>query len=159
MDSGFTSQLQKAVVKLQALEQYKTLMDPGPLQRYDSNDIPVLKAALLVARHAYPDLDESAVIQQIDQWAAEVEAGLPETRYPMRVLQEVNKVLYKQHGFRGNDKDYYNRDNSCLNKVVETGAGAVTMQKAAAGLQLVCLFGNTALWFWQFRGQLLRAAS
>jgi regulator of sirC expression with transglutaminase-like and TPR domain len=104
-------------------------MDPGPLQKYDSNDVPVLRAALLVARHAYPDLDESAVTQQLDQWAAEVEAGLPETRYPMRVLQEINKVLYKHHAFQGNDKDYYNRDNSCLNKVIETRTGKARRRK------------------------------
>jgi hypothetical protein len=58
--------------------------------------VPLLEAAILIARHAYPDLDAAAVVQQLDDLAAEVEAGLPAgVRYPLRVLKEVNRVLYE----------------------------------------------------------------
>jgi regulator of sirC expression with transglutaminase-like and TPR domain len=30
--------------------------------------------------------------------------------------QAINNHLYSVHGFRGNEQDYYNTDNSCLNK-------------------------------------------
>jgi regulator of sirC expression with transglutaminase-like and TPR domain len=30
--------------------------------------------------------------------------------------QAINTHLYSVHGFRGNEQDYYNTDNSCLNK-------------------------------------------
>jgi regulator of sirC expression with transglutaminase-like and TPR domain len=47
-------------------------------------------------QHAYPDLDPSSVKQQLDELAAEVEAGLPEgVRYPLRVIKEINRVLYQ----------------------------------------------------------------
>jgi hypothetical protein len=38
---------------------------------------------------------------------AEVESGLPAgVRYPLRVIEEINKVLYEVHGFSGNTEDY-----------------------------------------------------
>jgi regulator of sirC expression with transglutaminase-like and TPR domain len=105
------------VSRLRALEQYKEL-----LQQEDA-DIDILQAALLIARHAYPDLDTDACLAELDRLAALVEQQLPPERYPMRVLQAINKVLYQQEGYRGNEHDYYNPDNSCLNKVLELKTG------------------------------------
>ena len=31
-------------------------------------------------------------------------------------VQAINNHLYSVHGFRGNEQDFYNTDNSCLNK-------------------------------------------
>lgn len=47
-------------------------------------------------QHAYPDLEADTVRQQLDELAAEVEAGLPAgVRYPLRVIKEINRVLYQ----------------------------------------------------------------
>ena len=47
-------------------------------------------------QHAYPDLDAGSIKQQLDDLAAEVERALPEgVRYPLRVLKQINKVLYE----------------------------------------------------------------
>ncbi|KAF6256703.1 Transglutaminase-like superfamily-domain-containing protein [Scenedesmus sp. NREL 46B-D3] len=87
-------------------------------------DVPVLDAALLIAKHLHPELDIQVVKQQLDDLAAEVEAGLPPgVRYPLRVIKEINKVLYEVHGFSGNIEDYYHPDNSCINRVLETKRG------------------------------------
>jgi regulator of sirC expression with transglutaminase-like and TPR domain len=64
------------------------------------------------------------VKQQLNELAAEVEAGLPEgVRYPLRVIKEINRVLYQVHGFKGNSEDYYAPDNNCINRVLETKRG------------------------------------
>lgn len=66
--------------------------------------LPVMPTAFLPSchaswQHAYPDLDPGSVRQQLDDLAAEVEAGLPEgVRYPLRVIQEINRVLYQVGG-------------------------------------------------------------
>jgi regulator of sirC expression with transglutaminase-like and TPR domain len=41
----------------------------------------------------------------------------------MRVVQAITKVMYKQRGFRGNSDDYYNPDNSAINRVLELRTG------------------------------------
>eukprot|EP00878_Enallax_costatus_P039749 GHUV01045641.1.p1 GENE.GHUV01045641.1~~GHUV01045641.1.p1 ORF type:complete len:126 (+),score=57.15 GHUV01045641.1:2-379(+) len=92
-------------------------------------DVPVLDAALLIAKHAHPDLDPQHVRQQLDDLAAEVVAALPEgVRYPLRVTKEINRVLYDVHGFKGNEEDYYNPNNSYINKVLETKKGKPAYQ-------------------------------
>jgi hypothetical protein len=122
--------LRHQALTLQALEDYQQLMQQYPSssssssskqrsatsaseqqqqqqQSADPPDVPVLDAALLIAKHAHPELDAAAVKQQLDDLAAEVEAGLPSgVRYPLRVIKEINRVLYEVHGFSGNTEDY-----------------------------------------------------
>lgn len=131
-------------IKVQALTAYQQLIEQYP--GYSSSkvcsqdqqqhsgptpDIPVLEAALLIAKHAYPELDPQSVKQQLDNLAAEVSAALPsDVRYPLRVIKEINRVLYEVHGFRGNEQDYYNPDNSYINRVLETKLGVYSMTLA-----------------------------
>lgn len=87
-------------------------------------DVPILDAALLIAKHAHPDLDPQQVWHHLDLLAVEVAASLPQDRrYPLRIINEINRVLYKGHGFKGDEEDYYNPDNSYINKVLETKKG------------------------------------
>lgn len=37
------------------------------------------------------------------------------------VVQTINRQLYEVHGFRGNSTNYYDPDNSCINKVRASG--------------------------------------
>jgi hypothetical protein len=41
----------------------------------------------------------------------------------MRVVQAISQVLYTRRGFHGNLDDYYNPDNSCINRVLEERTG------------------------------------
>lgn len=82
-----------------------------------TDDIDMLKCAVLIARHAYPDLEEAQCHEAVDALASEVQALLPQgQRYPLKVIKAINKVLYKTHGYHGNTADYYTPDNSCINK-------------------------------------------
>ncbi|KAG2427535.1 hypothetical protein HYH02_014581 [Chlamydomonas schloesseri] len=86
----------------------------------------LLRGALLIARHRHPELDEGAVRGVLDDMARQAAALLPaeaERRYPLRVVAAINRVMYVDYGFRGNQEDYYSADNSCINKVVERRVG------------------------------------
>ncbi|PNW76972.1 hypothetical protein CHLRE_11g483200v5 [Chlamydomonas reinhardtii] len=86
----------------------------------------LLQGALLIARHRYPELDEAEVRGVLDDMARKASALLPaeaERRYPLRVVAAINRVMYVDYGFRGNQEDYYSADNSCINKVVERRVG------------------------------------
>jgi Transglutaminase-like superfamily len=92
------------------------------------NDIPLLDAALLIARHAHPELDAAAAHATLDALAADVMDVLPPDarQYPLRVVRAINEVLYTRHGFKGNTEDYYNPDNSCINCVLESKKGVLS---------------------------------
>ncbi len=94
--------------------------------------IDVAKAALLIARIEYSDLDPQGCLTALDALAHRVRVALhlpldttslPETTTPLTILDAINMVLFEQEGFRGNERDYYNPDNSFLNKVLENHIG------------------------------------
>jgi regulator of sirC expression with transglutaminase-like and TPR domain len=80
------------------------------------------RAALTIALTDYPNLDIAAYLARIDRLALEVtqRCGSGDV-YPS--LAALNDVLFKQHGFRGNEEDYYDPKNSFLNEVLERKQG------------------------------------
>ena len=86
-------------------------------------DIPLLRAALLIARDEYPDLDidryEAEAHDFEQQLRRDVDAAAP-NHYQ---LAEVNRFLFEELGFSGNDDDYYDPRNSYLNEVFDRRLG------------------------------------
>lgn len=80
-------------------------------------------AALYMAQEEYPDLDPEAYIDVLDTMAASIKVSLPEEAYPLRVIQCINHHLYDELGFFGNQADYYDPENSYLNRVLDRHTG------------------------------------
>jgi regulator of sirC expression with transglutaminase-like and TPR domain len=55
--------------------------------------------------------------------ADEVRTCLSDNRYPLKVIQTLNEYLFTELGFRGNTDNYYDPDNSYLNRVLERRTG------------------------------------
>lgn len=85
--------------------------------------IDLAKAALYIAQEEYPNLDPDEYLNALDTIAAEVAERLPEQRYPLRIIQTINKYLYDDLGFTGNTSDYYDPRNSFLNDVIDRRTG------------------------------------
>ena len=86
-------------------------------------DIDLAKAALYMAQEETPSLNIETYLRQLDEWAQQVQGLLPEERYPLRVIQGINQVLYDDLGFVGNEENYYDPRNSFLNEVMERRTG------------------------------------
>ncbi len=81
------------------------------------------RAGLLVSRLAYPDLDEPALMAQLDDLGARLRAKVSGLRGAVAIARAMGRLLCKEDGFRGNSKDYYDPDNSYLNCVLERRTG------------------------------------
>lgn len=81
------------------------------------------RLALLVAGIAYPDLDVEQYLGRLDQLAATVESRLPGDLTGKARAQALLNVLADEMGFRGNAGDYYDPDNSFLNRVLDRRLG------------------------------------
>ncbi|MEA5462446.1 SirB1 family protein [Leptothoe sp. PORK10 BA2] len=78
-------------------------------------------AALCPAQEMYPDCDPAVCYQQLDHMAAAIKPNI--STYPLKTIQAINHQLYTELGFRGNQIDYYDPDNSYLNRVLERRVG------------------------------------
>ncbi|HEY9824551.1 MAG TPA: transglutaminase-like domain-containing protein, partial [Stenomitos sp.] len=81
------------------------------------------EAALYIAQEEYPELDIQAYLAKLDHMAQVVKQRLPDERYPLRILQVINRYLFEELGFRGNTTDYYHPCNSFLNDVIDQRVG------------------------------------
>ncbi|MBT9314632.1 transglutaminase family protein [Leptothoe spongobia TAU-MAC 1115] len=78
-------------------------------------------AALCPAQEFYPELDPDACCRQLDDLAAAISPNI--STYPLKTIQAINQYLYTELGFSGNQIDYYDPDNSYLNRVLERRLG------------------------------------
>ncbi|HEY0753675.1 MAG TPA: transglutaminase-like domain-containing protein [Ktedonobacteraceae bacterium] len=100
----------------------------------DDANIDLARAALLIAAEEYPTLDFNQHLARLEELAAQVRARMVNLEMPLAnppltinecfdVLHAMNSVLFEQERFRGNRIDYYNPQNSFLNRVLERRLG------------------------------------
>ena len=85
-------------------------------------DLDLGRAALLLAGEEYPDLEPEGYLARLDGLAAETAAA---SSGPDReaLAKALNTHLFDHLGFSGNPADYYNPENSFLNRVLDTRRG------------------------------------
>src|SRR5207248_8100184 len=91
------------------------------LTRWLVEGVDLERGVLLVARTGYSRLDEAAVCGELDRLAAEIRPGLPSG--PLERLRWLAKALHEVHGFHGNQRDYYDPENSYINRVLARRTG------------------------------------
>ena len=87
------------------------------------DDIPLLRAALLIARDEYPQLDIGRYEAEAEEYEQQLRRDVDIKAPDHRRLAEVNRFLFEELGFSGNDDDYYDPRNSYLNEVFDRRLG------------------------------------
>jgi len=90
----------------------------GPDDRVD-----LACAVLEIARDDYPDLDVAGYLRRIDQIAVHVMERLGSEKTVYHRIAALNSVMFEEHGFHGNRRNYYDPKNSFLNEVIERKMG------------------------------------
>lgn len=80
-------------------------------------------AALEIAGIEYPDLDHGRFLEQLDTWAGEIGRQVGLEAPGDRFLDVLTGYLTVTLGFTGNQRSYYDVQNSCLNRVIERRTG------------------------------------
>lgn len=110
------------------------LPNPSPRERFAAlvtgpeELLDLAEAALLVACEEYPDLDPRPYLERLDDMAAALRARLPEGLSPegddpRRVASTLADFLFREQGFRGDTRNYYDPRNSFLNEVLDRRTG------------------------------------
>lgn len=87
----------------------------------DDENVNLAEAALAIAATEYVNLDPTPWLASLDRLAARVEAG-PELS-ALANIAAINKVLFEEECFCGNDEEYDDPRNSYLNDVIQRKKG------------------------------------
>jgi regulator of sirC expression with transglutaminase-like and TPR domain len=99
------------------------LPDWNTLATLGDDELPLLDTALLIARDEYPDLDAARYTQQVQTYAEALRPQLEgDIELPAR-LTAINRYLFEELGFAGNNAQYDDPRNSYLNQVVDRKLG------------------------------------
>ncbi len=83
----------------------------------------VEQACWLLAQTEYPDINIAGYQAVLDDIAGDLMMRIDFGAEPIVILGEINKFLFKDMGFKGNDRDYYDPKNSYLNLVLNNRLG------------------------------------
>jgi regulator of sirC expression with transglutaminase-like and TPR domain len=100
------------------LEDELRLMAAGPDETMNLE-----QGAFLIARYAYPTLDVTLYRRQLDEMAQEVRDRIGPRSSGEETVNALNRYLFTEQGFKGNTKDYYEVENSYLNRVIDRRVG------------------------------------
>jgi regulator of sirC expression with transglutaminase-like and TPR domain len=87
------------------------------------DEIPLLRATLLIARDEYPDLDVAAYESVCAEYERELRPRMAALTDAQPRLSAINRYLFEELGFSGNQQDYYDPRNSYLNDVLDRRLG------------------------------------
>jgi regulator of sirC expression with transglutaminase-like and TPR domain len=86
-------------------------------------DIPLVWAALVIARDEYPELDVDDYVARIADLGERLKLHADGAQDAVHAVRALNRVLFDELGFQGNQQDYYDPRNSYLNEVVDRRLG------------------------------------
>ena len=81
------------------------------------------RGAFLIARYAYPGLDVEGYVRKLDAMAEEVLDRMGTRVSGEETVKTLGRYLFTEQGYRGNTKNYYEPDNSYLNRVIDRRTG------------------------------------
>ena len=93
------------------------------LSACDDENLDLEAGAFLIAQFAYPDLDVARYVWMLDAMAREVRERFGRKASGEEIVKAINRYLFVEQGFAGNTQQYYDVDNSYLNRVLERKTG------------------------------------
>ncbi len=108
---------------MMSMANHTLLPDWNSLAALGDDELPLLGTALLIARDEYPDLDAASYSAQVDTYASALRPQLErDIDLPAR-LTAINKYLFEEVGYAGNNAQYDDPRNSYMNVVVDRKLG------------------------------------
>lgn len=88
-----------------------------------SEELGLEQGAFLLAQTQYPDINIEAYQALLDSYAADLNEMIQPGASSENIIATINHFLFTQLGFTGNEENYYDPDNSYLNRVIDRRIG------------------------------------
>ena len=116
------------------------LPDWKALAAYGDDELPLLETALLIARDEYPQLDAGSYAATIQGYADSLRPKLNAGVDLPSTLTTINRYLFDELGFAGNNTQYDDPRNSYLNEVFDRKLG-IPISLAVVQIELMRRLG------------------
>ena len=110
------------------------------LATYGDDELPLLDTALLIARDEYPKLDAAGYAATIQGYADALRPKLADGADLPATLTTINRYLFDELGFSGNNSQYDDPRNSYLNEVFDRKLG-IPISLAVVQIELMRRLG------------------
>ena len=96
-------------------------------EKWAGNSLSSLEEGIfLVASFENSLIDDEHYINKLNEWASTIEKNLRKIKLkndPTSVINEINHFLFMELGFKGNKKNYYDPENSFIDKIMDKRIG------------------------------------
>ncbi len=86
-------------------------------------DLDLEQGAWLLAQTRYPDINVDGYQAMIDSYVHDIQERIMPMEKPVEILGRMNDYLFAELGYCGNEDNYYDPDNSYLNRVIDRRTG------------------------------------
>ncbi len=86
-------------------------------------DFDLEQGTWLLAQTRYPDINVVAYKALLDSFAGDLRDKIDFGDTPRRILATIDDYLFAELGFQGNERNYYEPENSYLNRVIDRRTG------------------------------------
>lgn len=86
-------------------------------------DLDIEEGIFLLAKTAYPQINARGYTAILDDYAADLRERLDFGATAGQMIASINEYLFKTLGYHGNEENYYEPENSYLNKVIDRRKG------------------------------------
>lgn len=83
----------------------------------------LVEASLVIAQEDHPGLDIRQYLGAVDEWTNAVRDRIRGSHDVARIVESINRVLFDEEGFHGEDDDYYDPRSALLNETLDRHAG------------------------------------
>ena len=83
----------------------------------------LVEASLVIALEDHPGLDIERYMDQVSGWSGSLRDRLEGSRDVERIVDSINRLLFDEEGFHGQDEDYYDPRSALLNETLDKHAG------------------------------------
>lgn len=83
----------------------------------------LVEGSLVIALEDHPGLDIDRYLEQVAHWTGAVRERVNGSRDVERIVDAINRLLFEEEGFHGEDDDYYDPRSALLNETLDRHAG------------------------------------
>jgi regulator of sirC expression with transglutaminase-like and TPR domain len=83
----------------------------------------LVEASLVISVEENPRVDIDHYLEQVSLWSGAVRGRLEGSTEIERIVETINRLLFDEEGFHGEDDDYYDPRSALLNEALDRHAG------------------------------------